>query len=238
MFRIKHTFVFLVVLASFCLIAFVGCDRGPRVNIRTVYIKAVVNKEFASCPEWEKLIKDIVEAGSYQFNAQLGIELKLKKIEKLKVESDFTQTNKQIKDIQEKLCWGTLGAIIGCAAIEVLDRNKLKMEMDLLAEQVDFEDCDIVVYFSAKDYGRNNGSAEYLLGRRALITYKTGKTGFKKMVKIFIHEIGHLFGAVHFYRRNSVMHPGAATSLKFDKINREFILKHKFRDFQEQPEEK
>ena len=76
-----------------------------------------------------------------------------------------------------------------------------------------------------------------MFGRRALITYEGGEVGFEKAVGIFVHEIGHLFGAVHFDRRSSVMYKGSRRSLEFDEINKELILKKKYRNFKEQPEE-
>ena len=41
----------------------------------------------------------------------------------------------------------------------------------------------------------------------------------------FLHEIGHLFGAVHFFHTSSVMYPNVTKSLKFDQVNKALILK-------------
>jgi predicted Zn-dependent protease len=237
-FKTKYAFIISAVLVLLCLVLYprIKPDRSYLFNKRIVYIKAVADKEFTSYSDWRNLIRTIVKQGSYQFRTQLGIELKVRIIKGLEVESDFTGINKQIKQLKSRLHWVSLAAPITYAAIDALERTKLKMEIGLLAEHVAFEGCDIIVYFSGKDYIVNNGLAESLIGRRALVSSGSKKIDVEKMVNLFVHEIGHLFGAVHFYQESSVMWPGLRRSSKFDKVNKKIILKNKWRDFKRQPE--
>jgi len=228
-FKIKHALIILVVLAGFCftLFYFTNIEVDKNSPKRTVYIKVLADKEFRFFSGWEKTIRNLVDRSSEQFDEQLGIMLKIRKIKD--IETPFIA-----KDLPAVMGSDSLGLI--AMVRRICDIVNVETELDWLVENIDFEDCDIIVYFTGRNHGMYLGCVNDIPGNCALIVYNPRENSFQKMLCVFVHEMGHLFGAVHINCKSSVMHPSSLESLKFDKINKELILKHKWRDFQQQPE--
>jgi len=230
----KYTLiVFLVALIAFCSVVFYRTDIEPnlvpRIDIkRTVYAKVMVDKAFRNYPGWERLIQDLIKQSSYHFNRQLGIEIVFKRIEGIETPS-VTDARSPIMNTRFPL-FVSLGQHI-CNIINA------KTDLGYAAEHVNPEDCDIIVYFTGKNYGLYLGCVNEIPGKYTLVTHNGREDGFQKTLTTFIHEIGHLFGAEHVSNEDSVMHPGSFESLEFDKINKKRILKYKWRNFKEQPKE-
>ena len=189
----------------------------------------MVDKAFRDHPGWERLIQDLIKQSSYHFNRQLGIEIVFKGIEGIETPS-VTDARSSIMDTGfPSFVW--LGHHI-CNIVNA------ETDLDYVAEHIDPEDCDIVVYFTGKNYGLYLGCVNEIPGRYTLVTHSGSKDGFQKTLHILVHEIGHLFGAKHVSSKDSVMCPGSFESLEFDKINRKpILLKYKWRNFKEQPKE-
>ena len=230
MFKKCTLIVFLVALIAFCSVVFYRTDIEPnlvpRIDIkRIVHEKIVVDKAFRDYQRWERVIQNLIKQSSYHFNHQLGIEIVFKRIEGIETPS-VTDARSPIMNTRFPL-FVSLGQHI-CNMINA------KTDLDYMAERVNPEDCEIIIYFTGKNYGLYMGCVNDILGNCALITYNFRESSFQKMLCVSVHEIGHLFGAVHINRKSSVMYPGSLKSLKFDKINRKRILKYKWRIFQEQ----
>lgn len=233
MFKKCTLIVFLVALIAFCSVVFYRTDIEPnlvpRIDIkRTVYVKVMVDKVFRDYPGWERLIQDLIKQSSYHFNSQFGIEIVFKGIEGIETPS---VTDIRSSMIGAKFSWLILLGQHVCNIVNA------KTDLDYAAEHVNSEDYDIIVYFTGKNYGLYLGCVNEIPGRYTLIIHNGREDGFQKTLHVFVHEIGHLFGAVHINCKNSVMCPGSFKSLKFDKINKKRILKYKWRIFQEQSRE-
>jgi len=219
----------LVALIAFCLNVFyqthIEPNIVPRIDIkRIVYVKVIVDKAFRDYPGWERLIQDLIKESSYHFDCQLGIEIAFKRIGDIETMS-AKDTQSSTINVVHRL-WQRACNIVNA-----------ETDLDWIAEHVDPEDCDIIVYFAGKSYGMYRGCVNDIFGNCALIAYNSRENSFQKMLRVFIHEIGHLFGAMHTNRKSSVMYPSPVKSLKFDEINKKIILKNKWRNFQQQPEE-
>ena len=188
----------------------------------------MVDKAFRDHPGWERLIQDLIKQSSYHFNRQLGIEIVFKGIEGIETPS--------VTDSRSSVMGARLPWLIQLGH-HVCNIVNTKTDLDYAAEHVNSEDCDIVVYFTGKNYGLYLGCVNEIPGKYTLVTHKDREDGFQKTLHTLVHELGHLFGAKHVSNKDSVMRPGSFKSLEFDKINRKRILKYKWRNFQQQPEE-
>ena len=241
MFKIKHALVFLVVLIVFCSTVF--ANRGQEIlPERILEVKILADETFRTRSEWEQIIEKITGKAFAEFEKQLGIKLEIKIVEEVTVEYDFTEIDRKIEELRTKLILSSSilpddSMLFDEETYDLLgawSEYKAEEEINWLKEHVNFEDYDIVVYFSSKDYERAAGYVDDIPGRWALITYD-GKED--RTVHILVHEMGHLFGAIHYFDESSVMYSKTYKTLKFDEINKKLILKHKFRNFKEQPEE-
>jgi len=189
----------------------------------------MVDRAFRDYPGWERFVQDLIKQSSYHLNRQLGIEIVFKRIEGIETPS---VTDAQSLVMGARSSWFIqLGQYV-CNVVNA------QTDLDYVAERVNPEDCDIIVYFTGKNYGSYLGCVNEIPGRYTLITYDDRKHDFQKILHVFVHEIGHLFGAKHVSNENSVMRSGSFESLEFDKINRKLILlRYKWRNFQQQPEE-
>lgn len=208
---------------------------------RTLQLKIIADETSRVHCGWEQIIKDVVKEASAEFNKQLGIKLEIKALEEIKVEYDFTEIDEKIRELEAKLLQSN-STLFGFdletyKLLESWSGHKVEEEVRWLKERVDFDDCDIVVHFSSKYYGIAGGYVDDIPGQWILIRYSDREDSFQRTVHTFIHELGHVFGAVHYFDESSIMYPKAYKTLKFDKINKKLILKHKFRNFKEQSEE-
>lgn len=219
MFKTKYVLTALVVLMAFCLVIFttkIHFDKDSQIGLkRTVHLKIAADKEFRLHCDWEKFIREVVKEASKQFDSQLGIKLKIEEIEEVETE---IAAGKNFLRIGEATLFFTAVGDYFCNIVS------MKLGIDWVAGNIDPEDCDMVVCFSGKTHGEVLGMVDQISGRYALITHSK-EDSLQKTLHIFIHEIGHLFGAVHFFHTSSVMYPNATKSLKFDQVNKALILK-------------
>lgn len=238
MFKIKHALVFLVVLIAFCSTVF--ANRGQEIlPERILEVKVLADETFRTRSEWKQIIENTTRKAFAEFEKQLGIKPKNKIVEEVTVEYDFTEIDKRIEELKTKFLQSSsiLSDAVIYKLLERMSAYKAEEEINWLKEHVDFEDYDIVVYFSSKDYGMADGYVDDIPGRWTLITYDGKEDSFQRTVHVLVHELGHLFGAVHYFDESSVMSPNPYKTLKFDEINKKLILKKKYRNFKEQPEE-
>lgn len=177
---------------------------------RTVYLKIVVEESFEPHCGWVQFFGNMTGEASKQFDKQLGIKFEIKKIEK-------------INNLPNPLYNIDTTVMIGGVIYRTNDA-------DWMMNHIDPENCDIVICFSSEF--RTYSGCSKVLGRYAFITYYGN---FKKTLRVFIHEVGHLFGAMHIEDVNSVMYWKSVYPwpLEFDDINKELIFKYKWRNFNE-----
>lgn len=239
MFKSRHASVLLLII--FCAFVFVSCNQDffPK---RTLQLKIVADETFGAHHRWERFAKEVVKEASSITDKQFGIKLEIKNLEKVKIECDTAQIDKQIKKLKPQL--QSKSSIIVTDAslrLKLCGIRKAEKEIEWLKERVDYEDCDIIIYFSSKDYGIVVGYADYNFGAWALVVYRHGEeNSFQLTLHTFIHEIGHLFGAVHTKDETFIMHRqiSGLDVLKFDKFNKKLIFKNKWRDFKKQLKKK
>jgi len=161
-FKIKHALIILVVLAGFCftLFYFTNIEVDKNSPKRTVYIKVLADKEFRFFSGWEKTIRNLVDRSSEQFDEQLGIMLKIRKIKD--IETPFIA-----KDLPAVMGSDSLGLI--AMVRRICDIVNVETELDWLVENIDFEDCDIIVYFTGRNHEMYMGCVNDIPGNLSLI---------------------------------------------------------------------
>lgn len=225
MIKARTVFSFLIILAIFHGIVFADLEENFYAY-RTVYIKIVTDKAFRS-PAWQKIVKELVRATSLQFSQQFRIKFEIKEIEDRETflgieklaEDNATKHNEQ----DQSFCRIFMG-------IQKEDKERTQL-LNQLVQGINPSDCDIIFCFTGK-HCKFSARVNNIPGRFVLLSLK-GENKFSK-VRILVHEIGHLFGANHtdIDEAESVMFWGTyKKSLKFDKKNREIILKNKWLDF-------
>ncbi len=240
MFKTRNTFIFSVVLIALCLFVLANYSKDPSEK-RILNLKILADGTFRDNPGWKYIIEHVTREAAYEFNRQLGIVLKVKIIEELDATCYFSPSiDKEIKEIE------TIKAHLPLFNKELNDRlydlsfYKSEQELIWLKKHVDFDDCDIVVFFSSNEYGIVTGSVDEIYGKWALVAYGAEKeNSLSRVLRTFIHEIGHSFGAVHVNSRDSVMSQGWSESrgLTFDKFNKKRILKYARENLKKQPKQ-
>lgn len=204
----KNRLVFFTAFIVFCSIIFVSHYESlfSKQSVRTIHIKVLTDRALRFYSGWEKFIEKITKEASAEFNRQLGIKLKIKKFEEM-------ETFRDARDGTHHKEWN---------------------ELNRLADDINPENCDIIICFSGELCRTYAGSANEILGRLILLV-RLKEFSYEQMRCVFIHEVGHLFGAKHTNNPHSVMYTGAGMycALEFDRDSKEIILKNKWRNFKE-----
>ncbi len=224
--------LFIVILG----LIFTAWTRQIRSQ-RTVNIKLVIDEDFRRYSQWEKIANNIINASSQEFERQLGIRFKIKAIQPVKtgylfaaVDERYNQMLKeanQLKEFREHI-------LANPSYLVKIRDLKLWAGLTWVYRHVDFENNDLIVFFSGKYYGSVRGCVERILRRMALLSHRPDNNT-EEAIQAFIHELGHIFGAVHTDNQASVMHYSAEESRQFDDANKKLILEnHKWRNFKSQ----
>ncbi len=206
MFKVKHIFFFLIVLAILCLIA-TDSDNfliQAQINKKQIfYLKVVTDKHFRYCYKWQELIRDIIEKGSKELDSQLGIRFEIKEFEEL----ETTRANGSVR-----IYW-------------------LARHVD--SGDCDFVVCFSGERLGGSAGWANSVPGRYTL--ITYINYSDDPDDPSTLLDYFVHEMGHLLGAKHVKDLDSIMSGGEnwSLSLKFDEKSKRRILKNKWRNFKE-----
>lgn len=204
---------------------------------RIVNIKLVADEDFRGYSQWKKVINTAINTSSQEFERQLGIKFKIRAIQEVKTGYLFTAVDQfQNQEIKRTNRLGEFKKNILTIPSYLNKVRDLKLESGLtwVYRHINFDDNDLVVFFSGKYYGQARGCVEKVLGRMVLISRRP-EHSIEETVQTCIHEFGHIFGAVHTKDVNSIMYAEIGRRTRqFDDINKVLISSHKWKKFKNQ----
>lgn len=201
--------------------------------LRTVNIKLVVDEDFRSHAHWEQIADHIINASSQEFERQLRIRFKVKVIQQVRTGYLFSAVDEAYVQMLREESRSPEYIFANPSRVTRIRNLKLWSGLTWIYRHIDFENKDLVVFFSGKCYQSAVGCVERALGRMVLLSHRRDNR-IEETIQACIHEFGHIFGARHTDRKLSVMHPYNLESRKFDDANRKLILRHKWRNFRKQ----
>lgn len=150
---------------------------------RTFSVKIVADRNFAHHSLWEKNARNLVENASRFYRSWLDVTFE--------IDTLAIWEPKEVVECVNAYPW------------------------DCLLERVPRGNADIVVFFTRKStnpHGRIAGLSMYTDGYVMVEQndWSNTKAGYEKAFHVLIHELGHVFGAVHVYGRDNavnVMNP-------------------------------
>lgn len=189
---------------------------GPDIQQRVVRIKILGDVSFrARNPDWEREARGLIEAASDYYEREFGIRLLSQSV------SPWPE--------QERIA----------STPELLTR--LKKDFAVTAKSGDY---DLIVAFTAERVSRiltagrprvdrigdcTQGLANYVIVPVTAVFHYRGPNTEPEFDEIaLIHEIGHVFGAVHVEDTNSLMNEDLRYRTEFDAKNRATVQKNKF----------
>jgi len=202
------------ILSAFLILS---CSAiGPETKQRLVRIKALADVSFrARNPEWQREARALIEAASDYYEREFDIRLVT----------------------QSVLPWPENERVPSTPELLV----RLKKDFAVATKSGDY---DLIVAFTAERMSRvlttgrprvdrigdcTQGLANYVIVPVTTVFRYRGPNAEPELDEIaLIHELGHVFGAVHVEDPNSLMTEDLAYRTEFDAKNRAAIQKNKF----------
>ncbi|RKY88249.1 hypothetical protein DRQ09_03155, partial [candidate division KSB1 bacterium] len=207
------TFKYRILLNIYLLILLIisGVDivlSRERDSLRIIEVTAAADEEFRSQYNWIEEIRNRMEFVSKVFEQEVGIRFNVIHFRK----------------------WNSDNSI-----------NIMQLLIRELKKNIPKEGSDIVIGFTSQysknfsgDYDDYIAGLAYSFQDYVLIrTVRSENWNRLRKYQSIIHELGHLFGAVHVKDVSSIMHNPIVSlrAMKFDKYNKQIIKITKKRDF-------
>lgn len=201
-----------LLVASMLLASGVGCAKSKAPGIpldleaRTVTALAVVHKKLVDQqPEaWQTHARERIASASRLFEEQFRLRFV---VQTFQIWDREVSLNEGLQDLLDQLR-GEVSAGANEIVIAFVPWPRLPPERIAGSGAANFEKAYVLV---RADFGAPPSASETMT---------------------IAHELGHLFGAKHVYRIESVMGGDPPATARFDRYNEKIVMAHRLRNFQ------
>jgi len=206
-----------------------GLARGqvaPELNrpaVRAMPVTVAVDRSFLQEPDWQQQIGRRVTLASDQFEQQLGLQFVVVSVVPWQCDSRVDGHLAALKELQAEIPRGQSQLVIGFV------RETKPASLDEFRSRFGPQTEELELLGLAPNF------SGYALIRDVVLTDDTGERRIMDafLTETLIHELGHVFGAVHVKQRDSVMRQGLGeqATFQFDPVNAAIVRAAKWMDF-------
>jgi len=202
----KYGLILFFVTAVLCMPEYL-CSQDVK-DLRIIKVTAVFDEEFMDKFDWKREIQNRMDFVSRVFEEEVGIRFEIVGYREWKSDNKINMMQLLLQDLKNTIPKGEGDIVIGFTSQSGHQSH------------ASYDDFIAGLAYSFRDY---------VLVR----TIRSEDWNTLSKYQSLIHEIGHLFGAVHVRHFNSIMQNPIRSSktLKFDAYNKEIINITKKRDF-------
>jgi len=204
----KYSTIKLLVFLCLLLIVTGNVFSQNNEEIRTIKVTAAADEEFRTFFNWEREIENRIGFVSDVFTSEVGIKFKVVRFIEWKSDDNTNMMQLLLRDLRRSIEKGESDIVIGFTSQFSNQSHS------------NYDDYIAGLAYSFQDY---------MLVR----TIRSERWNQYRKFQSLIHEIGHLFGAVHVKGETSIMQNPISSQriLRFDDHNKRILGITKNRDF-------